>query len=73
MPSIYGVSEDVFITQLEVNIDNNIIKTGYGVGLKSTTNNLLDYKNLLEKCSFDIVNNELGNNGEFYIRAKKEI
>jgi len=72
IPKYDGGKKDVFIKSITVELPNESIDTGYGVGIKSREQNILTIKDLLGETGFNVIESEEYNNGAFRIKCMKQ-
>src|SRR6056297_804194 len=71
IPSKSEVQEDVFIAQLKVKLENSLIETGYGVGLKGCRRDVDFYKEVFLDNNLLLLKESVGDKGQFYFLLEK--
>lgn len=72
IPKYDGGEKDIFLLQLQVDLPNRSIDTGYGVLMQAKEQNTMSIKDILIKNGFKIKECEEDNSGLFRMKCSKE-
>lgn len=71
IPAVQDDGKDIFVAQLEVQLPSEIIRTGYGVQMIKTEENVGTVSARLKKAGFQRVQTENVNDQSYFILAQK--